>query len=91
VLAEYTREKTKAHLLLVRYPSAKEAQDAYKSFMGAYLPDAKGKDFLKTEDRKWTMARQRGEAVIVVFGAPTAADAGALLKATEEKLLGGRG
>jgi len=90
VLAQYTREKQKTHLLLIRYPSVKEAKDAYQSFMGAYLPDAGGKDRLKTEDQKWTMARQRGEVVIVVFGAPTAADAEALLKATEKKLPGGR-
>jgi hypothetical protein len=68
----------------------KEARDAYQSFMGAYLPDAGGKDRLKTEDRKWTMARQRSEVVIVVFGAPTVADAEALLKATEAKLTQGR-
>jgi hypothetical protein len=86
VLAQYTREKQKVHLLLVRYPSVKEAKDAYQSFMGAYLPDAGGKDRLKTEDRKWTMARQRGDVVIVVFGAPAEADAEALLKATEEKI-----
>jgi hypothetical protein len=90
VLAQYTREKQKTHLLLIRYPNVKEARDAYQSFMGAYLPDAGGKDRLKTEDQKWTMARERGEAVIFVFGAPTAADAEALLKATEEKLPGGR-
>jgi hypothetical protein len=86
VLAQYTRGKQKPHLLLIRYPSVKEAKDAYQSFMGAYLPDAGGKDLLKTEDQKWTMARQRGEVITVVFGAPTAADAEALLKATEEKL-----
>ncbi|HSB06285.1 MAG TPA: DUF6599 family protein [Thermodesulfobacteriota bacterium] len=86
VLAQYTREKKKTHLLLIRYPSMKEAKDAYQSFKGAYLPDAGGKDLLKTEDQKWTMGRQRGEVVIVVFGAPTADDAEALLKATEEKL-----
>jgi hypothetical protein len=85
VLAQYTREKQKVHLLLIRYPSVKEARDAYQSFMGAYLPDAGGKDLFKTEDQKWTMARQRGEVVIVVFGSPTAADAEALLKATEER------
>ena len=86
VLAQYSREKQKTNLLLIRYPGVKEARDAYQSFMGAYLPDAGGKDLVKTEDQKWTMARQRGEAVIVVFGAPTAADAEALLKATEARL-----
>ena len=90
VLAQYTREKQKVHLLLIRYPSTKEARDAYQSFLGAYLPDAGGKNLLKTEDQKWTLVRERHEGVIVVFGAPTAADAEALLKATEEKLPGGR-
>jgi hypothetical protein len=68
----------------------KEAKDAYQSIMGAYLPDAGGKERLKTEDQKWTMTRERGEVVIVVFGTSTAADGEALLKATEEKLAGGR-
>jgi hypothetical protein len=90
VLAQYTREEQKTHLLLIRYSNVKEATDAYQSFMAAYLPDAGGKDLLKTEDQQWTMARQRGGVVIVIFGAPTGADAEALLKATEEKLLRGR-
>ena len=90
VLAQYNREEQKVHLLLVRYPSVKEARDAYASFMSAYHPDARGKEVVKTEERKWTMARQRAEVVLVVLGAPTAADAEALLKATEEKLPEGR-
>jgi hypothetical protein len=45
-----------------------------------------GKDRSKTEDGKWTVARQRKEYVLIVFSAPTEADAEALLKATEEKL-----
>jgi hypothetical protein len=68
----------------------KEAGDAYQSFMKAYLSDAGGKDRSKTEDQRWTVARQRDEFVLIVFGAPTAADAEALLKAIEEKLPGGR-
>jgi hypothetical protein len=87
VLAQYTQEKQKTRLLLVRYPGVKEARHAYQNFKGAYLPDAGGKDLLKTEDQKWTMARQRREVIIAVFGAPTADDAEALFKATEEKLL----
>jgi hypothetical protein len=86
VLAQYNQDKTKTHLLLVQYPGIKDAQDAYKSFMNVYLPDAKGKDLLKTEDQKWTLARQRGETVVIVFGAPTATTAEALYKATENNL-----
>jgi hypothetical protein len=83
VLAQYTREKQKTHLLLIRYPSVQEVRDAYQGFMKAYLPDAAGKDRLRTEDQKWTLVRERGEVVIIVFGSPTAADAEALLKAVK--------
>jgi len=89
VLAQYIRNKQKTQLLLIRYPNLKEAGDAYQSFMNAYLPDARGKDRSKTEDGRWTFVRQRKEFVLVVFGAPTAEDAEALLKATEEKLAEG--
>lgn len=85
-LAQYTREKEKTHLLLIRYPSAKEARDAYQSFMATQLPDAGGRDLVKTEDHNWTIVRQSAEFVILFFGAPTAADAEALFKATEKKL-----
>ena len=90
VLAQYLQGKQKTHLLLIRYPDSKEAVDAYQSFMKAYLPDAKETDRSKTEDGKWTFAQQRNEFIIIVFGAPTEADAEALLKATEDKLPGGR-
>lgn len=89
VLAPYLQDKQKTHLLLIRYPGLKEAGDAYQGFMKAYLPDAGGKDRSKTEDQKWTFARQRNEFVLIVFGAPTSADAETLLKATEGKLPGG--
>jgi hypothetical protein len=58
--------------------------------MKAYLPDAGGGDHSKTEDRKWTYARQRNEFVVIVFGAPTEADAEVLLKSAKEKLPGER-
>ena len=87
VLAQYRQDQQKIHLLLIRYPDRKEAGDAYQSFMKAYLPDAKGKDRSKTEDQKWTVARQRNEFIVIIFGAPKEADAEALLRATEERLL----
>jgi hypothetical protein len=88
VLAQYLQDKQKTQLLLIRYPDSKGAMDAYQSFMNVYLPDAGGKDHSKTEDRKWTFARQQNEFILIVFGAPTEADAEALLKATQEKLPG---
>jgi hypothetical protein len=90
VLAQYLQDKQKTQLLLIRYPHSKEAGDAYQSFMKAYLPDSGGKDRSKTEDQKWTIARLRNEFVVIIFGAPTAADAESLLKVTEEKMHGER-
>jgi hypothetical protein len=89
VLAQYLQDKQKTQLLLIRYPDSKEAVDAYRSFMKVYLPDVKGMDRGRTEDRKWTFARQQNEFILIVFGAPTEADAEALVKSTEEKLPGG--
>jgi len=89
-LAQYLRGKQKIHLLLIRYPDLKQAGESYRSFMRAYLPDAGGRDRSRTEDGKWTFARQRNEFVAIVFGASTEADAETLLMATEEKLPGKR-
>jgi hypothetical protein len=90
VLVQYLQDKQKTQVLLIRYGNLKEASDAYQSFMKGYLPDAGGKGRSKTEDRKWTFARQRNEFVLIVLGAPSEADAEALLRAMEEKLPGGR-
>ncbi len=90
VLAEYRRDGQKTHLLLIRYPDPKAAEDAYRSFLKAYLPDAGGRDRAKTADERWTLARRQGEYVIIVFGASTETDAEGLLKAAERKLPGRR-
>ena len=86
VLAQYGRDAQRAHLLLVRYPTAPAAGAAYRSFLAAYLPGADGKDRLKREDQRWTIARQRKAFVVVVFGAPTEEIGEALLAATEGAL-----
>jgi len=86
LLAQYLRDKQKVQFLFIRYPNLREAGEAYQSFMKIYLHDAGGKDRSKTEDQKWTVARQRKESILIVFGASTEADAEALLKAAEERL-----
>ncbi len=89
VLAQYLRDKQKINLLLIRYPSSREAESAYLTFKRVYMPDAIGKDRLKTEDSKWTFAWQRKEFIVVVFESPKEADAETLLTAIEKKLPGG--
>lgn len=89
VLATYLREKEKIHFLLIRYQTPAKAEQAMKSFSHSYMPEAKGKDRLKTEEGKWTILRQSKDYLMIVFGADRAADGESLLKSTEEKL--GRG
>jgi hypothetical protein len=70
VLAVYLREVHKTQLLLIRYPNADEARISLESFRKAFMPDAGGKDRVKTEDRKWTFARQQNDCLLLVFNAP---------------------
>ncbi len=88
VLAEYLVGQHKVHLVLIRYPSEKRALDSLSSFRKAYLPGARGRKIVKTEDAKWTGAMQYRVFVIIAFGAPSEADADGLLKATEINLKG---
>jgi len=90
VLAAYLRGGQKVQLLILRYPNADEAGISLETFRKAYMPDAGGKDRVKTEDRKWTFVRQDKDTLLLVFSAPTENDAEILLKATEEKLIIGR-
>lgn len=86
-LATYLREGKKVYLLLIRYPNAEEAGNSLETFRKAYMPDAGGKDRVKTEDRKWTFVRQKKDYLLLVFSAPTERDAESLLRATEEKMI----
>jgi hypothetical protein len=88
VLAEYLVGQHKVHLVLVRYPSETQALDGLSSFRKAYLPDARGRKIVKTEDAKWTGAMQYRVFVVIAFGAASEADADGLLKATEINLKG---
>lgn len=90
VLARYGRDAAAAHLLLVRYPTATAARAAYGRFMAAYLPTADGKDRVKTNDGRWTLARHRQAFLAVVIGAPSESFGEALLAATEKAVRSAR-
>ncbi len=69
----------KSQLLLVQYPTAKEASGAHASFGKAYMPEAKSDGTIRTEDGKFTVARLKSTYVAVVFEAPDTVYANALL------------
>ncbi len=88
VIAQYLRDSQKIHLLLVRYAAEKQAEAALQSFKKVYMPEAGEKNFLQTEDRRWTVAKRQKEFILAVFGAPALADAEDLIKTAEVKLFG---
>lgn len=88
VLGAYDREGKRMHLVLVRYPTEKRAQDGLQSFVKAYMPEALASGSVKTEDGKWTRTRVHGEFLAIVFGAPTEAEGEKLLAAAETNLKG---
>jgi len=89
-LATYLSNRQKVQLLLIRYPNSSKAREALQSFTKAYMPDAAGKDRVKTEDGRWTFARQANDYILIIFGASKEGDAEELLKPTEEKILSGQ-
>ncbi|MDH5707222.1 MAG: hypothetical protein OEZ45_14520 [Candidatus Aminicenantes bacterium] len=70
-LGTYREKNEKSHLLVVRYPEEAMASQAFKSFTGAYMPDAKEVGLVQTEDMKWTAAEVKRNFVIIVFNAPS--------------------
>lgn len=86
VLAQYRQNGQRVHLLMVRYPTGKEAEEALQKFVGAYMPEACGKGRCRTEDGKWTVTKQQEKWVWIIIGAPSQRMAEDLLKAAEQKM-----
>ncbi|NWF92624.1 MAG: hypothetical protein HXY46_06880 [Syntrophaceae bacterium] len=88
VLATYLlrQKKEKTFLLLVRYPAKGLAEDAFHSFLKAYMPEASLSRTIKTENGKWTSAQILEQYILVVFDAPSQEKAKALIEATRNNL-----
>lgn len=69
IVAQVAGSKGKVHLVLVEYPTEKDAIEAQKSFAQAYMWDSLDKGRIKTEDGKWTGATRKGTLWVGVFGA----------------------
>jgi len=69
VLARYKGEGNTFYLLLVDYQNNQKAQEAQKSFLQHYLPDAQ--DGIKElDDGKWTGCTLKDNLLIVIFNSP---------------------
>lgn len=69
----------RSHLLLVQYRDSEDAAAAYAEFTTSYMPEAKGKGSIQTENKKWTVCRLYGKYVLAVFDAVSETDSQQLL------------
>lgn len=69
VLATYQFKEGAAQTLLVIYPDAEKAKEAYSSFLKHYLPDADPSGMARLENKKWCGASLKGSFLAVVLEA----------------------
>ncbi len=89
VIAPYAVPQGKAYLLLVQYPLQARAVSAYRTFDSEYMTDTRKEGLMVTGEGKWTRAERYADSIIIVFNAPSEAEAERLVKAAEARLKGG--
>jgi hypothetical protein len=67
VLADYGGKDDRSRLLVVAYADAAAAAKAWESFARAYLPEAREKGAVKTENGRWTAVRVHDRYVVIIF------------------------
>jgi len=70
VLGRYGTGKERGYILLVKYPARKKAETAFLNFRRLYMPEASEMDSIKTENNRWTLSKDHGSFVVIVFDAP---------------------
>jgi len=84
-LAAYAEGKELLYVLLVRYPGADKAMDAYESFIKTYMPEARDSDILRTENGKWTAVRLKEDLLIIVFDSQSESHAQSIIQRVLER------
>ncbi len=69
VLAKYKGNDNSAYILLIQYQNSDLADDAYHTFLAAYMPKAKESGIVQAENKTWTMTKTQGSILIVVLEA----------------------
>ncbi|MCX7967130.1 MAG: hypothetical protein N3B10_01435 [Armatimonadetes bacterium] len=89
VLATYRVGKGTMRLILVRYPTEKDAAKAQETFGRAYLREGRSRGVVRTENRKWVAAKRFGQTLAIALDAPTESQAKELI-AQVSRLLSSR-
>lgn len=71
ILATYQVGKETMRLILVRYPTEKDAVKAHETFRRTYLREGHSKSIISTENRKWVAVKRFGQVLAIALDAPT--------------------
>lgn len=71
VLANYRTGKDTMRLIVIRYPTEKDAVKAQETFGRAYLREGQTKGLVRTENRKWVAVKRIGRVLAIVLDSPT--------------------
>ena len=87
VLAPYLIQDARSFLLLISYESESKAQDAYRTFLHAYMLEATETGIIMTENKKWTLAKRSKNLVIVIFDSPSKEEALKFLESVQQSVV----
>ncbi len=85
ILGEYQPGPT--YLLTVRYKSEALADEAYRSFVENYAPEAEKTGLVEIESGKWLNIKREHKYIMIVLDAPTEERAKNLLETFRDKLM----
>lgn len=86
ILATYQVDKNEMRLILVRYPTERDAVKAQETFGRAYMREGSLKGVVRTENRKWTAFRRIGKVLAIALDTPTSKHAQQLITEVEKLL-----
>jgi hypothetical protein len=86
ILAAYKVGKETMRLILIRYPSEKDAAKALETFGRAYLREGWSKSVVRTENKKWVAAKRFGRLLAIALDAPTQSQALGLIAQVSSQL-----
>jgi len=69
VLAKYHQKDSSAYVLLIQYQSSEMAEDAYRSFLASYMPEAAESGITQVENKTWVMTKRNKNFLILVLEA----------------------
>lgn len=91
ILADYSfpNFKEKTFLLLIQYPDEQQAKKGFNTFLRAYMPEVSSPNkTIKTENGKWTSAKNYKKYIMISFDSPDQEKAEGLIEIVTKKLQG---